>query len=177
MKLFNALKRFFNRIKDAVKELFGVKNKDDEPIEVKTYEETNYDKEGNVISSKKIEVKNPNGSWKDIWQKISNKAKEGVSNAVDYIIEHPIQFLTYGTIGSVSIGSMLSAFSRVTGTFERMHDKKMSRRTIQDVYGSKYGRATYVCNRNISDRTRNYINSRVANGESMPNVLREMGLA
>lgn len=177
MKIFTAIKRFFKDIKDAIKRLFGFEDKTEDVTEKNTEIKVDLDENGNVESITKIEVVNPNGTWKDIFHKINNKVKEGAGKAIDWISEHPYQFFFGGTVGCASIGSIFKAFDRVGGFFDNARERREAKRTISDVYNSEYGRATYTTNRPINRRERNYIYSQTANGRAMPDVLREMGLA
>lgn len=164
--MFARLKRFFSRIKTAIKELIWGEEK---TVEVTSYSETEYNDDGTVKSEKRIEVVNPNGTWRDIGRKISNKIKEGVN----WIIDNPKKAFGWLTLGGGGMAVVLSNVERV----QRMIDKHQERRDKRRVMYDNRNNAWNTAKRPLTTRELNHLNLERAKGRAMSEVLAEMGLA
>lgn len=163
--MFNRLKKFFSRIKNAIKELiFG----EDKIVEVTSYSETEYNDDGTIKAEKHIEVVNPNGTWRDIGHKISNKFKQGVN----WLLDHPKTALGW----FVGTGGGFAAFLTGVEKFQRIVDKHRERRDRRRVMYDNRDNCWNTAKRPLSSRELNHLNLERAKGRSMSEVLAEMGL-
>lgn len=102
MKLFAKIKKFFKRLVDAVRELFGAEPEG--PIDIEVVTETTTDAEGNqtIVKTEKI---NTTPSWKEIF----GKAKRKVMDGIDKFVENPAWF-------TVKVGVISAAITGAIGT-------------------------------------------------------------
>lgn len=173
--MFKRLRRFFSRIKDALKELiFGDPVENDKVIDIEVVTETVTDADGNIIVTKTEKV-NTTSSWKDIWKKCKAKVKLGVEHFIDDPRGTIRSLVGPGAVLTVVGGGILTATRAIkefTTPIRKMKENREKSLTIYDDTVHGY----YSLRRPLTNSEKNLVYGAQARRGDMHKVLEDLGV-